>query len=124
MGLSEYEQMVLRRLDADLARRDPQLRSRLAEFTALENDAGVTWRPPRAAVVLAAVMLAGAGFMLATVTMLMRQPCRVTATGAQATTKSMAPARPATPAGRRPGSPAPGMGDRPVAPARPSPPTC
>ncbi|MGP4021957.1 DUF3040 domain-containing protein [Actinomadura sp. 3N407] len=125
MGLSEYERTVLRRLDADLTRQDPRLNRQLAEFTAQERDAGLTWRPPRVAVVVAAVMLAGVSFMLAAVTMLMRQPCRATPNGAQATTAAMAPSRTPESAGRHPGPPTRDPRDRSAqpGPTRPSPPT-
>ncbi|WP_165970701.1 DUF3040 domain-containing protein [Actinomadura sp. 6K520] len=85
MGLSEYERAVLRRLDADLDRQDPWLSRRLAEFTAPAEDAGVSWRPPRAAVALAAVMVAATAFFAAMIPLVMRQPCPVSAPGAQAT---------------------------------------
>ena len=144
MGLSEYEQTVLRRLDADLDREDPRLRRLLNDFRppGLEtpgaetpdcaapgpgtpgpgaSDPGppATWRPPRAAVVLAAVLLTGATFMLTGLTLVMRQPCPAAAT--PATTEVTGSSRTSGPAGERPASPAP---DR-DAGARPSTPsTC
>ncbi|WP_165950375.1 DUF3040 domain-containing protein [Actinomadura sp. GC306] len=100
MGLSEYERTVLRRLDADLGRQDPGLRRRLTEFTAPPENASedVSWRPPRAAVALAAVMLAAVTFMMVVIPLVMRQPCRppATATGSQATAEPVAPSAPPT----------------------------
>ncbi|MBB4772588.1 DUF3040 domain-containing protein [Actinomadura livida] len=127
MGLSEYERTVLRQLDAELHREDPRLRRRLTEFTAPPEDApedgDVTWRPPRAAVALAAVMLAAVTFMMVMIPLVMRQPCRVPATGSQTTAGTVAPSS----AGPHPGYPARDAGDRAAEPGagRPSPsPTC
>ncbi len=145
MGLSEYEQTVLRRLDADLDREDPRLRRLLNDFrppgletpgaetpdcaapgpgtpgpAASDPGPSATWRPPRAAVVLAAVLLAGATFMLTGLTLVTRQPCPAAAT--PATTEVTGSSRTSGPAGERP---APSAPDRDPAAARPSAPsTC
>ncbi|WP_165966339.1 DUF3040 domain-containing protein [Actinomadura sp. 7K534] len=84
MGLSEHERAVLRHLDAEFDRRDPWLSRRLAEFGVPPEEPCVSWRPPRAAVVLAAVMVAATAFLAAVIPLVMRQPCPVS-TGAQAT---------------------------------------
>ncbi|HEY8478456.1 MAG TPA: DUF3040 domain-containing protein [Spirillospora sp.] len=102
IGLSEHEHTVLRRLAADLDRQDPGLRRRLTEFTAVPD---VTWRPPKAAVVMAALLLASAGFLVTALTMVMRQSCLDTAAGAGVTAGATAPLRPHVSTGPRPTSP-------------------
>ncbi|TDC58723.1 DUF3040 domain-containing protein [Actinomadura sp. KC345] len=92
MDLSAYERAVLRRLCSDLHRQDPRLASMLTGSPPPgEKGAEVSWRPPRVAVLVAAVMLAAVSFMVAAVTSLMQPPCRPGTTGAQVTAGTAAP---------------------------------
>ncbi|WP_026404930.1 DUF3040 domain-containing protein [Actinomadura rifamycini] len=85
MGLSRREQVLLRRIDARLERDDPRLARRIAAFAppGAEPVEPVAWRPPRAAVVIAAVGLAAAVFLTALTVLSIGPPCRGAATGAR-----------------------------------------
>lgn len=122
IGLSEYERTVLRRLAADLHRQDPDLGRRLTGFPASSEHAGVSWRPPKAAVVVAAVLLAGAGFLVTALTAVMRQSCTDAATGAGVT--AAAPPQPRASTGPRPTSPPRESTARPAVSAAASPAPC
>ncbi|MEV5831369.1 hypothetical protein AB0L25_37965 [Spirillospora sp. NPDC052242] len=99
MELSRREELLLRRIDADLARDDPALARRLATFTCEDavgtggvegagqaRDGGdgavpaAAWRPARAAVAVLSVALAVAVLLLALVMLSVRPPCARPAT--------------------------------------------
>ncbi|TDB88964.1 DUF3040 domain-containing protein [Actinomadura sp. KC216] len=106
MGLSDYERTVLRQLGSDLDRQDPRLAWQLTEFTPLEKEAVASWRPPRVAVAVAAVMLAAVSFMVAAATTLMQAPCPAANAQTTAVTGRSSPAHLASsPADRRTASP-------------------
>ncbi|WP_344948896.1 DUF3040 domain-containing protein [Actinomadura miaoliensis] len=78
MGLPGDERAVLRRIDADLERDDPDLARRLRTFSRTDVDAAetaVSWRPPRVAVAVAASVAAVAVFLVAVVVLATRPPC-------------------------------------------------
>ena len=95
MTLSGNERAELRRLGEELGRRDPRLAWQLSAFTTLE-DTVPTWRPPRVAVAVAAVMVAGVVFLVTAVAALMQAPCpaapddRGAASGRGTTTRAAA----------------------------------
>ncbi|WP_026403149.1 DUF3040 domain-containing protein [Actinomadura rifamycini] len=96
MELSRREELLLRRIDADLARDDPALARRLTAFTCEDaedaedagdpGDAGgravpaAAGRPAGAAVVVLSVALAVAVLLLAVVMLSVRPPCERPAT--------------------------------------------
>lgn len=94
MSLSEHEREVLRRLDADFGRHDPRLAWRLTELTTLERDVRVSWRPPRLAVAVALVMVAGVVFMLTAIIVSMRPPCRTASPSSTAIAMTSPTAKP------------------------------
>lgn len=124
IGLSEHERAVLRRLAADLDRQAPGLGRRLAEFGP-PDDGGpaVSWRPPKAAVVMAAVMLAGAGFMVTALSMVMSRSCSDTAADVRVTAEATAVPRPPA-AVPPPAPPAREPAARPVPPEASPPSAC
>ena len=80
MGLPGDEQAVLREIDAALERDDPVLAWRLKTLPGLVRDARrdagpVSWRPPRGAVALAAVVVAVAALLVVGVALGTRHPC-------------------------------------------------
>ncbi|GGV19005.1 hypothetical protein GCM10010182_45800 [Actinomadura cremea] len=93
MGLSWREEILLRRIDACLEKDDPPLARRLTTFASVEAEPTASWRPSRAAVVIVAVALAVAVFLMALVVLSVEPPCR----GAGTAVPSGAPpqARPA-----------------------------
>ncbi|MBE1532804.1 DUF3040 domain-containing protein [Actinomadura algeriensis] len=92
MGLSQREELLLRRIDARLRRDDPLLAHRLATFTPdrpapdpTPDERGragfaVSWRPPRSAIVVMSMALAAAVVLLALVMLSVRPPCERPAT--------------------------------------------
>ena len=80
MGLSWREEALLRHIDACLERDDPPLAHRFATFTSAEAEHAVSRRPVRSAVVIVAVALAAAVFLLTLVVLSVRPPCHRTAT--------------------------------------------
>ncbi|GLZ13443.1 hypothetical protein Acsp04_36780 [Actinomadura sp. NBRC 104425] len=101
MGLPGEERTVLRRIDAELERDDPDLARRLRTFTGADG-AAVSWRPPRVAVAVAASVAAVAVFLVAMVVVLAaRHPCSPR-TGTSAADVPAHEARPAARSGTRP----------------------
>lgn len=99
MGLSRREQVLLRRIDARLERDDPRLARRIAALAPPGEEPPAAWRPPRAAVAVAAVGLAAAVFLMALTVLSIGPPCPGTAAEARPGARPAAEPPPPAPSG-------------------------